>query len=88
MYVICVPSKDINSILHRFSYSEWWRYIGSMKPRQPQPIVGRCHPERVSRTIRGFDDLYDLFESACLADFFIALFERKEDFHGKIIIYF
>ncbi len=24
-----------NSILCRISYSEWWRYIGPMKPRQP-----------------------------------------------------
>ena len=35
------------------SYSEWWRYIGPAKPRQP--LKGRCQPERAFRTIRGFD---------------------------------
>ncbi len=29
------------------SYSEWWRYIGPVKPRQPLPESGkRCLPER------------------------------------------
>lgn len=34
---------DILSVIN-FSYSEWWRYIGSVKPRQP--LYGRCQPER------------------------------------------
>ena len=29
-----------------FSYSEWWRYKGSVKSRQPRGC-GRCQPERV-----------------------------------------
>jgi hypothetical protein len=29
--------KDLKtSYCNIFSYSEWWRYIGSVKPRQPQ----------------------------------------------------
>ena len=42
-----------------FSYSEWWRYIGPVKPRQPlgaDKTQGRCPPERetlrADRTIR------------------------------------
>ena len=44
-----------------FSYSEWWRYIGSVKPRQPPDrmvCTGRCQPERNFRTIRGFEHYY------------------------------
>ena len=34
-------------------YLEWRRYIGSVKPGNPIED-GRCQPERVNRTIRGF----------------------------------
>ena len=52
--------KLLTTIYRSFSYSEWWRYIGSVKPRQPL-----CRKEGANlsestvimtdRTIRGFD---------------------------------
>ena len=38
-----------------FSYSEWRRYIGSMKPRQPRKMEGAYLSRAKHRTIRGFD---------------------------------
>lgn len=51
VYIVIVN----NEINMKVSYSEWWRYKGSVKPRQPLSYEGRCQPERVCRTIRGFD---------------------------------
>ena len=53
--------KTKSKIQLLFSYSEWWRYIGSVKPRQPLDrmlCTGRCQPERNFRTIRGFEHYY------------------------------
>ena len=53
--------KTKSKIQLLFSYSEWWRYIGSVKPRQPPDrmlCTGRCQPERNFRTIRGFEHYY------------------------------
>ena len=53
--------KTKSKIQLLFSYSEWWRYIGSVKPRQPPDRIvctGRCQPERNFRTIRGFEHYY------------------------------
>ena len=53
--------KTKSKIQLLFSYSEWWRYIGSVKPRQPPDrmlCTGRCQPERNFRTIRGFEHCY------------------------------
>ncbi len=59
--------RQFNIVRHanvRCSYSEWWRYKGPVKLRQPRVIDGRCQPERFTvcmglsntvRTIRGFD---------------------------------
>lgn len=43
---------NLNYLL--FSYSEWWRYKGSVKPRQPHEVEGASLSE-LTRTIRGFD---------------------------------
>ena len=43
---------NLNHLL--FSYSEWWRYKGSVKPRQPHEVEGASLSE-LTRTIRGFD---------------------------------
>lgn len=32
-----------------FSYSEWWRYIGPMKPRQPRKTEGANLSERIEQ---------------------------------------
>ena len=56
---IVVRIKDANEVAIRlwystsyctcesndFSYSEWWRYIGSEKPRQPRDAEGACLSE-------------------------------------------
>ena len=39
-----------------FSYSEWWRYIGSRKPRQPR--IRKVPAWASNRTIRGL--IYDI----------------------------
>jgi hypothetical protein len=57
---------DSENRIKLFSYSEWWRHIGSVKPRQPLENrsfgtggKGRCQPERSAirpiRTIRDFN---------------------------------
>ena len=64
--------KTKSKIQLLFSYSEWWRYIGSVKPRQPPDrmvCTGRCQPERNFRTIRGFEHYY--FGQLLLWIFFI-----------------
>ena len=47
----------VEKFIETFPYSEWWRYIGSMKPRQPR--IMRKVPTWASncRTIRGFDQI-------------------------------
>lgn len=90
--------KTKSKIQLLFSYSEWWRYIGSVKPRQPPDrmvCTGRCQPERNFRTIRGFEHYYsgrfacgsfllfrDLIEDQKRRE------EKKENENGKKTVYF
>ena len=89
--------KTKSKIQLLFSYSEWWRYIGSVKPRQPPDgnPLGRCQPERNFRTIRGFEHYYS--GPLRLRIFFIVQRSyrrskekrrKKENENGKKTVYF